>query len=117
MLRFLSDENFNNHIIHALAAAVPTVDIARVQEVGLLGADDPEVLAWAADAGRLLLTHDVSTMTDYAYDRVREGLAMPGVVEVPETLPIGRAIDDLILLAECSRENEWDLQVVFLPLH
>jgi hypothetical protein len=116
MLCFLADENFNNDILRALAAAVPTVDIIRVQDAGLLGADDETVLAWAADTGRILLTHDISTMTDYAYDRVRNSLAMPGVIEVPETLPIGRALQDLILLAECSRTNEWDLQVVYLPL-
>ena len=115
MLRLLADENFNNHILRALNAAIPAVDIERIQDVGLLGADDPDVLAWAADAGRILLTRDVSTMTDYAFDRVRNGLAMP-VIEVPDTLPIGRALQELILLAECSRENEWDLQVVYLPL-
>ena len=116
MLRFLADENFNNDIIRALATAVLDIDIVRVQDVGLSGADDDIVLAWAAETGRILLTHDISTMTDYAYDRVRNALAMPGVIEVPETLQIGRAIDDLILLAECSRENEWDMQVVYLPL-
>jgi hypothetical protein len=116
MPSFLADENFNNDLLRALVDAVPTVDIVRAQDVGLMGADDVLVLAWAADAGRILLTHDVSTMTDRAYNRVRNGLAMPGVVEVPETLPIGRALQDLILFVECSRENEWDLQVVYLPL-
>ena len=41
---------------------------------------------------------------------------MPGVFEVPSVARIGQAIDDLILLAECSFEGEWEGQVRFLPL-
>src|SRR2546425_3354973 len=39
------------------------------------------VLHWAAERGRILLTHDVSTMTAFAYDRVRSGQRMPGIFE------------------------------------
>ena len=44
------------------------VDIVRIQDVGLSGADDPTVLEWTAEEGRVLLTHDVKTITKYAYD-------------------------------------------------
>jgi len=74
------------------------------------------VLEWAAQEGRVLLTHDVSTMTRYAYERVRAGKPMPGVFEVGYTVPIGRAIEDILLLAECSEEGEWEGQVRYLPL-
>ena len=40
---------------------------------------------------------------------------MPGVFEVRSVAPVGQAIDDLILLAECSFEGEWEGQVRFLP--
>ena len=52
LFRLLADENFNNHILRALTAAVSTIDVVRVQDVDLLGVDDPAVLAWAADAIR-----------------------------------------------------------------
>jgi hypothetical protein len=41
---------------------------------------------------------------------------MPGVFEVGASVPIGRAIDDLILIVECSLEGEWEGQVRYLPL-
>ena len=44
------------------------------------------------------------------------GQPMPRVLEVSSVAPIGQAIDDLILLAECSFEGEWEGQVRFLPL-
>ena len=92
------------------------LDIVRVQDVGLSGADDPTVLEWAAKEGRILLTHDVSTITNYAYERISAGRAMPGVCEVSRELLLGVVIEDILLLAECSLDGEWDGQVRYLPL-
>jgi len=116
MLRFAADENFNNNIIRGLLRRQPELDIVRVQDVGLRGVDDPTVLEWAAQEGRVLLTHDVATITQYAYERVEAGLVMPGVFEVSPDVPIGRAIEDILLLTECSLEGEWEGQVRYLPL-
>jgi hypothetical protein len=71
MLRFAADEDFNNDIVRGLRRRRPDLDIVRVQEAGLSGAVDPDVLEWAARQGRVLLTHDVSMMTRYAHERVR----------------------------------------------
>ncbi|MCI0696126.1 DUF5615 family PIN-like protein [candidate division KSB1 bacterium] len=116
MLRLLADENFNNDIVRGLLRRQPELDIVRIQDVGLSGADDPTVLEWSAQEGRILLTHDVATITMFAYERVQAGLSMPGVFEVTRTVPIGRAIEDILLLAECSMEGEWEGQVRYLPL-
>ncbi|MGA9348712.1 MAG: DUF5615 family PIN-like protein [Anaerolineae bacterium] len=115
-MRWAADENFNNDIIRSLLRRKPDVDIVRVQDVSLSGADDPTVLEWAADEGRVLLTHDVSTITRYAYERAEAGKPMPGVFEVSRDIPTGVVIDDLILLTEFSLENEWEGQVRYLPL-
>jgi hypothetical protein len=32
---------------------------------------------------------------------------MPGIIEVSRAVPIGRAIDDIVLLIECSVAGEW----------
>ena len=88
MLLLAADENFNNDIVRGLLRRKPNLDIVRLQEAGLSGANDPSVLEWAAQEGRILLTHDVSTMTRYAYDRIRAGTRMPGIFEVSRDLPI-----------------------------
>ena len=116
MLRFAADENFNGDIVRGLLRRNPKLDIIRVQDVGLSGADDPSVLEWAADQGRIVITHDVSTLTKHAFERVAVGRPMPGVFEVRSTAALGQVIDDLILLAECSHEGEWEGQVRYLPL-
>ncbi len=116
MLRLAADENFNNDIVRGLIRRKPDIDIVRAQDVGLSGAKDPALLEWAAQQGRVVVSHDVSTLTKHAYARVAAGLGMPGVFEAPNTLSIGRAIDDLLLIVECSVEGEWEGQVRYLPL-
>jgi predicted nuclease of predicted toxin-antitoxin system len=61
MALFLADENFNNQIVRGVLRQSPDIDIVRVQDVGLSGADDPDILAWAAQERRIVLTHDVAT--------------------------------------------------------
>jgi hypothetical protein len=116
MLRMLADENFNNDIIRGIRRRISNSNIVRVQDVGLSGADDPTVLEWAAQNQRVLLTHDVCTLTAFAYDRIREGRPMPGVFEVSRKVPVAQAIEELVLLAECSIDGEWEGQVRYLPL-
>jgi hypothetical protein len=103
-------------ILRALFRRTPALDIVRVQDVGLSGVDDSLLLAWAAEANRVVLTHDVSTITAYAYDRVRNGHGMPGVFEVSREIPIPVTVEDILLIDECSRPNEWEGQVRYLPL-
>jgi hypothetical protein len=114
-LRLLTDENFNGSILRGLMRRLPELDLIRVQDVGLMNTDDRQILEWAASDGRILLTHDVATITMYAYERVNQGLAMTGVVEVMAEAPIGKIIDDLELFICCSNPEEYEGQVLFIP--
>jgi len=116
VLRWLADENLNNDILRALFRARPDLDIVRAQDAGLTGAADDALLAWAADQGRVLLTHDVSTITAYAYRRIMKGEAMPGVFEISRRVPLRSVVADILLLSECSQPDEWEGQVRYLPL-
>jgi hypothetical protein len=116
MLRLAADENLTNGIVRGLMRHGAQADIVRVQDAGLLGADDPRVLAWAAAEGRILITHDSRTVPKYANQRVDAQLSMPGVFIVPRSLSVGKAIEDLMLLCECSSPAEWEALVLYLPL-
>jgi hypothetical protein len=115
-MRLLADENLDNDVVRAILRQAPSLDIPRVQDVGLTGAEDPAVLAWAAAEGRVLVTHDVNTVPRYAYERVGRGERMPGVIIVPQRSSIAQCIEDLLVLAECSEEREWEGRILFLPL-
>lgn len=115
-MRLATDENFDNRILRGLLRRRPELDIVRVQDVGLAGWSDADVLAWAAREGRVLLTHDVTTMRRYVDERTDAGLAMPGVFAVSQQSPIAVVIEEIFLVAECSLEGEWEGQIRFLPL-
>lgn len=44
------------------------------------------------------------------------GKSMPGVFEVSRQVAIGVAIEDILLIAECGLEGEWEGQGRYLPL-
>jgi Domain of unknown function (DUF5615) len=115
-VKLLADENFRGAIVRGLLRRRPDLDLVRVPDVGLIEADDPTILAWAAAEGRMVLTHDAATFIGFAYDRVNAGLPMSGIIEVRQDLPIGPVIDDLLLLVDASHDGEWDGQVLYLPL-
>lgn len=107
MLRLAADENFNADIVRSLRRHLPELDLVRVQDVALSGANDPTVLAWAARERRILLTHDVSTLVGLALERVANGQPMPGIFAVPSRGSIGSSIDDLVRRAAARSGAIW----------
>lgn len=116
MLSLLSDENFNGDIIRGLFLRQPSLDLIRVQDVSLQGVDDPKILDWAANDKRILLTHDRATMPDFAYGRLVKNEPMVGLFVVNDRMPIRQAIDELLLLIDCTEQAEWKGIVLYLPL-
>ncbi len=114
MLRLLADENFNGDIVRGLLLRQSDLDIVRVQDTGLAGADDPHILTWAAENNRI--THDRATMPDHAYERVAAGERMPGVFILNDRFPVGQAIQEILLMVACSDQAEWSGRAVHLPL-
>jgi predicted nuclease of predicted toxin-antitoxin system len=116
LLRLLSNEDFNNTIVRGVLRQHPSIDSVRVQDGGLRTQRGSIVLGWAATERRVVLTHDANAMTAEAYKRVSEGLDMPGLFVISQDEATSRVIEDTILLAEVSLENEWEGQVNHLPL-
>ena len=115
-IRFLADENFDRQIVDELRRKRPLLDIQTAVEAGILGFADPLVLAHAAEHERILLSHDVHTMPGHLADFITAGANSPGVFLVPQLLPIGRAIADILLIWEASQPNEWRNLATRLPL-
>jgi hypothetical protein len=115
-MKFLADENFDNRIVRGLLRRRPELDIVRVQDLEIAGADDPTVLDWAARAGRILLTHDERTVPGYAYERLAAGEMLAGVIVASDSLAIKAVIEDILLIEDCSSAAEWLNQLQRLPL-
>ncbi len=116
MLRFLSNESFSGDIVRGLFLRQPDLDLVRVQEMDLREGDDPTILAWAAEQDRILLTHDRATMPDFTYARLSREEPMAGVFVINDRMLIRQAIDELLLIENCTEQSEWEGIVLYLPL-
>lgn len=116
MLRLLTDQNFNGRILRGLRRRIVSLDVVRAFDAGLASLEDSDLLEWAMKEERIIVSHDVNSMTAFAYDRVRKGLPMPGVLIVPTSMAIGQAIDELEFAVDSFSEAECRDQVIYFPL-
>jgi predicted nuclease of predicted toxin-antitoxin system len=116
VISFLADENLKRKIISGLFRRNPSVDVFTAQNAGLTGVDDRTLLEWAAQHNRVLLTHDVQTLVGFAWEFVRLGKPMAGVIVLGRNLRVSQAVEELLLIAECSEPEEWAGVVTYLPL-
>jgi uncharacterized protein DUF5615 len=114
-LRFQADADFNHIIVAAVLRRVPEVDFRSAAEGGLAGLTDAQVLALAAQDGRVLVTHDQSTMPRHFADFI-SGTRSPGVIVVPQGLAAREVVDALVLIWAATEPEDWTNRISFLPI-
>ena len=113
--RFLADADLNKAIVSGVLRREPSIDFLTAKAAGLRRMKDLEVLALAARQQRVLVSHDVGTMPANFRRFTRAGNRSPGVFLVPQTLDIGTAIDELLLIWLASEASEWENRLEWLP--
>jgi predicted nuclease of predicted toxin-antitoxin system len=116
MLRLLIDQDLDHVIVRGLLLRVPNVDVLTAHQVGLSNASDSEVLAWAAEQERILITHDRRTMPYHAASRIARAEKLAGIIIVSRQLPISQVINELEIIVSCSDMIEWENIIKHLPL-
>jgi hypothetical protein len=114
-IRFQADADFNQTILLAAVRREPGLDFQTAAIGGLIGLADPEVLRKAAVDRRVLVTHDKRTMPRHFATFVTHNTSA-GLLVVPQWVPIGAVIDDLLLIHALTEADEWINRLVFLPL-
>lgn len=116
MVRIFFDQNFNHRILRGLIERVPKLDFVTTQILNKQEEIDPKLLELALTENRIIITHDINTFPKYAYEKLRKGEQVSGVIIVPQDMPIGEAVNELEIIITCSEENEFENRVEFLPL-
>jgi Domain of unknown function (DUF5615) len=116
MLRLLIDQDIDHDILRGLMRRVPQLDAVTAFEIGMSEAADPELLTWAARAGRVIVTHDLTTMPVHASNLISKGINIGGLIIVLRSLPLHQVIDDLEVMIACSENDEWVNVIRYLPL-
>jgi hypothetical protein len=114
-IRFQADADFNQQIVRALLRRQPTIDFQTADEGQIRDLNDLDVLTAAASEGRIVVTHDRSTMpVHFANFMARKD--SPGVFILSQDLPLNVAVEELITIWEASEAEEWINTIQFLPL-
>lgn len=116
MLRLLIDQDLDHDILRGLIRRIPHLDAVAAFEIGMSRATDSQLLTWAEREGRIIVTHDRTTMPTHAADLMGEGKNIAGVFVVLRRLPLHEVLDDLELMIACSENYEWVNFIRYLPL-
>jgi len=115
-VRFLADADLNKAIVTGVLRREPAVDFLPAHAAGLRGMQDPAVLSLAAKQQRVLVSHDAGTMPGHFREFLAAGNACSGVFLIPQSLDIGVAIEELLLIWLVSEASEWNQRLEWLPL-
>jgi hypothetical protein len=92
------------------------VDVLTAQIDGTTRLEDPDLLDRASALGRVLFSQDEDLLAE-ATLRQRTGQSFGGVIYAHQLrITIGRAIDDLEVLAQVGTVEEFANRVEYLPL-
>jgi uncharacterized protein DUF5615 len=113
-IRFQADADLHVPIIKGLRRREPAIDFTTAKEAGLAGIEDWAVLVLSASNGRVLVTHDVSTMPE-AFSRFIQEQTSPGVILISQELSYREAIEGLLRVWSSTEAEDWQNVLSFLP--
>jgi hypothetical protein len=114
-VRFLADADLDFAIVEGVRRREPSVNFRSANEAGLEGKADADVLELAAVEGRVLVSHDTSTISVHFAARLRAGLPSPGVLLAFQSSAVGDVVESLLIIWSASSESDWADQIHYLP--
>lgn len=117
-LKYLIDENVDPIYTTQLRRLNPDLFILAVGELTAppRGTLDPEILAWCEEHDFILVTNNRKSMPVHLNDHLVQGRHIPGIIILSAKLSIGENLDELLLIADASFEDEYQDRITFLPL-
>ena len=118
MRRFLIDENISPEYRTQLLYHEPSLTILVIGDEGApaRGTLDPDILEWCEKNQFNLITNNRESMPQHLSDHLSAGHHVPGIFTINLEVPMGKIIDQLLLIAGASDENEYIDEIKYLPL-
>ncbi|MBI2760941.1 MAG: DUF5615 family PIN-like protein [Chloroflexi bacterium] len=115
---YLLDENVDLAYRTQLTRHDPTLTVEAVGEEDAPGTrtPDPVILDWCEYNDAWLVTNNRATMPDHLAAHIEAGRHVPGIFILNEALGLGGNVEQLLLIAGASLPDEWQDQIVYLPL-
>lgn len=116
-VRFQADADLDRRIVRATRRREQAISFQLAAEaragIGLADLPDDQVLAAAASEGRVLVSHDRRSMPQH-FAHFISAATSPGVIIVPQTMPLGVAVEWLVTIWSASEAEEWVNQILLL---
>ncbi|MGD2182498.1 DUF5615 family PIN-like protein [Lusitaniella coriacea] len=118
MLKYLMDENVNPLYIKQLRRRKPESVIWAIGEPDTppKGTLDPEILIWCEVHDFILVTNNRASMPVHLVEHLAQNRHVPGIFILNPDMGIGETLDELILIAEGSLDEEYQDQIIHLPI-
>lgn len=118
MLKYLMDENMNPIYINQLRRREPKLVIRAVGEPStpVKSTLDPEILIWCEEHNFILVTNNRTSMPVHLADHLSQGRHVPGIFILNPDMGIGETINELILIAGGALDDEYQDQIIYLPI-
>ena len=117
-LNYLMDENVDPTYTRQLRRLKPNLFVLVVGELTAppRGTLDPEILRWCEEHDFILVTNNRKSMPVHLSDHIAQGRHIPGILILNGKLSVGENLEELILIADASFEDEYQDRIDFLPL-
>lgn len=117
-IRYLLDENLGRQWRIQLLSRLSglTVWIVGDPSAPGLGTLDPDILIWCEARRFILVTNNRRSMPRHLADHLAAGRRIPGILVLRKNAAMGQVIEDLILIAEVAREDDYQNVISYIPL-
>ena len=116
-VNYLLDENLSPAYREQLLYHQPHLIVLMVGDPGVpaKGTLDPEILDWCEQNNFVLVTNNRRSMPVHLAEHLTRGHHVPGILAIRFKAQMGLIIDELILIAEASLEDEYQDRIEFIP--
>ncbi len=115
MVRYLADASLRDAIVTGRRRHEAAIDFLSAHEARLEGDPDPNVLAFATQENRILVTSDLRTMPRRFGDFLEANGQCAGVFLVKQRAPLADVIEALVMIWAASAAEEWKNRIVEIP--
>jgi hypothetical protein len=118
MRRFLIDENISPKYRTQLLNHEPSLMVLVIgdEDAPPKSTPDPEILEWCEKNQFNLITNNRKSMPQHLSDHLAAGHHVPGIFTINLEVPMGKIIEELLLIAGASDVDEYIDQITYIPL-
>ncbi|NES82200.1 MAG: hypothetical protein F6K10_12800 [Moorea sp. SIO2B7] len=117
-IRYLMDENVDPIYQIQILMREPDLVVWAVGDEGTppKGTLDPEILIWCEEYSFILVTNNRTSMPPHLTAHLLQSRHIPGIFILNPNLSIGETIEELILIASTSDDDEYQDIIRYLPI-